>query len=140
MSWAWVKLQLNHDKLCKITGNISESCTITIRNTGDAGDTDQLCVFTAQTFAKNPEYVWVLIPDLTNPEFKHRINDKNKKMLTWSWQRELFAFNCPSIEVCDKFEAVLNDIHPRPKAEDSKSIGSIDEQGSKNESYSYFFL
>ena len=119
---SWVKLQLNHDKFCKIKGNISESCTITIRNTGD---TDQLCVFTAQTFSKNPEYVWVLIPDLTNPEFKHRINEKNKKMLTWTWQRELFAFNCPSIEVCDKFEAALNDIRPRPKAED------VDEQGSK---------
>ena len=61
-------------------------------------------------------------------------------MLTWSWQRELFAFNCPSIEVCDKFEAVLNDIHPRPKAEDSKSIGSNDEQGSKNESHKRPFL
>ena len=46
-------------------------------------------------------------------------------MLTWTWQRELFAFNCPSIEVCDKFEAALNDIRPRPKAED------VDEQGSK---------
>ena len=106
----------------KFKGKVSETCTISIRKSEGCS---QLCVHTEKTAVENPDYAWVLIPDVPNSDFKHKIM-KNGKMITWSYRREVCAFNCSCFADCKKLNEILDAV--KPKLEEPKIDGPNNDQ------------